>query len=357
VDRISSLQIDLKQVALPRRGKLPLASAQQLGPTHVDTICLQVQTDSGRTGLGFTAHFGPGVQQLKNLLEAELLPLVLNEPAHNTDRLYAKAEHHFREVGFAGLPARAYALLDIALWDLKSQAAGVTLAEYLGGARSGCSYFQTESASTAWDPNEVAKASKTILKQGGIGVRVRLGSGDVQADADRVRELHDAVGEDAWVGVNAAGSYDLNTALALAHFFEDQGIDWFEDPIPAHDAIGYLKMSERVEIPLAVGSQLSRVEDFLRLIRDGLIRIIRPDVIALGGLTPVLRLATVAQSYQVAVSPICSMELGVHLGCGLASVPHIDSRSWLSELFTEVPSSGTGKLAPLAKPGLGLVRA
>jgi L-talarate/galactarate dehydratase len=162
---------------------------------------------------------------------------------------------------------------------------------------------------------------------------------------------------DAWIGIHAAGKYDLNTALALAHFFEDQGVDWFEDPIPAHDAIGYLKMSERVEIPLAVGSQLNRVEDFLVLIRDGLIRLIRPDVMALGGLTPFLKLATIAQSYQVAVSPICSAELGVHLGCGLTSVPHIDSRTWLTELFEAAPQIESGKLVAPKAPGLGVKRA
>ena len=77
------------------------------------------------------------------------------------------------------------------------------------------------------------KAAKPLMKQGATGVRIEIGGGDVQADAERVREISDGLGDDAWVGVAADGRFDLGTAQALAHFFEDIGIDWFEDPIPA----------------------------------------------------------------------------------------------------------------------------
>jgi L-alanine-DL-glutamate epimerase-like enolase superfamily enzyme len=177
VDRIVSLSVEVHKVALPRKGKVPLAAAQQVGPSSCDAIVLQLKTDSKRIGLGFLPHFGPGAELLKNLVENELQPLVLKEPTHNTDRLFSKAEHHFREVGFAGFPARAYSLIDVSLWDLKAQSAGLPLSELLGGTRPGCSFFQTETLSTVWDANDVAKSTKIAMKTGSIGVRVRLGSG------------------------------------------------------------------------------------------------------------------------------------------------------------------------------------
>ena len=57
--------------------------------------------------------------------------------------------------------------------------------------------------------------------------------------------------------------------MALAHFFEDIGIDWFEDPIPARDEIGYAKLAGLMETPLAVGSTLDSREAFFRVIRAG----------------------------------------------------------------------------------------
>ena len=100
----------------------------------------------------------------------------------------------------------------------------------------------------------MVKAAKPLLKQGATGVRVEIGGGDVQADADRVREISDGLGEDAWVGVAADGRFDLGTAQALAHFFEDIGIDWFEDPIPAADEIG-LREARRADGNAAGGRQ------------------------------------------------------------------------------------------------------
>src|SRR5262249_6898321 len=158
-------------------------------------------------------------------------------------RLLAKAETRFRGAGFAGLVARAYSAIDIALWDAKAKSAGVPLFKLLGGVRSAADYFVSDIAVSGREAAEVVKLAKPLLKQGATGVRVEIGSGDVQADADRVREISEGLGDDAWVGVAADGRFDLGTAQALAHFFADIGIDWFEDPIPASDEIGYAKLA------------------------------------------------------------------------------------------------------------------
>jgi L-alanine-DL-glutamate epimerase-like enolase superfamily enzyme len=188
-----------------------------------------------------------------------------------------------------------------------------------------------------------------------VGVRVEIGwGGDVQADAERVREIQDGLGEDGWMAVSAEGRFDLSTALALTHFFEDVGADVFEDPIPSADAIGYEKLAKLAEVPLAVGSQLDTRDAFFKVIRDGAIRTIRPDVGRLGGVTSLLKVAAVAEAYHVAVSPVRFPEVGVHLACGLASVPHVETVAWFRDVFVGGAAIEGGKLAPSAAPGLGL---
>ncbi|MBM3981437.1 MAG: hypothetical protein FJ304_14355, partial [Planctomycetes bacterium] len=204
------------------------------------------------------------------------------------------------------------------------------------------------------DAAEVLKAAKPLLKLGAAGVRVEVGGGDVHADADRVRAIQDGAGEDAWIACAADGRFDLSTALALTHFFEDVGVDVFEDPIPAADVIGYEKLARLAEVPLAVGAPFDAREAFFAVIRTGTIRTVRPDVCRLGGITPVLKVAAVAEAYHVAVSPVRMPEVGVHLACGLASVPHVDSVSWLRDLFTGGPTIESGQMRPSAEAGLGL---
>ena len=69
----------------------------------------------------------------------------------------------------------------------------------------------------------------------------------------------------------------------MAHFYEeDVGIDWIEFPIPIEDRIGYQRLAERMEVPLALGSSFDHRDDFRRVMEKGEIRVLRPDVLRLG---------------------------------------------------------------------------
>ncbi|HVL13027.1 MAG TPA: mandelate racemase/muconate lactonizing enzyme family protein [Gemmata sp.] len=347
--KLTRLTTDHLRVPLARPARVPLTDPKPAaGPDAVDLILVRVETDAGVSGLGLTYLPGPGAAAARSLIDNELSPVVLGEDPRDTDRLLAKAEARFRVVGFAGLAARAYCAIDVALWDAKARAAGEPLWRLLGAARPASPYFASDLT------GDVAKAAKPLMKQGATGVRVEIGGADVQADAERVREISDALGDDAWVGVAADSRFDLGTAQALAHFFEDIGIDWFEDPIPAADEIGYAKLAGLMETPLAVGSSFASREAFFRVIRAGHVRTIRPDPCRLGGITPLLKVAAVAEAYQVAVSPVRLPEVGVHLACGLGVVPHVDSVSWFRDVFAGGPRVEDGELAPPREPGLGL---
>lgn len=346
--KLTRLAADLLRVPLPKPARVPLNDPKPVGPDAVDLVVVHLETDSGLAGIGFAVLTGPGAAAVKALIDTELSPLVAGEDPRDTDRLLAKAEGRFRSVGFAGLAARAYSAIDVALWDVKAKAAGVPLFQLLGNARPAAEFFVSDLT------GDVVKAARPLMKLGATGVRLEIGAGDVQGDADRVREISDGLGDDAWVGVAADGRFDLNTAQALAHFFEDIGVDWFEDPLPAADEIGYAKLAGLMETPLAVGSNFASREAFFRVIRAGHVRTIRPDLGRLGGITPLLKVANAAEAFQVAVSPVRMPEVGIHLACGLGVVPHVDSVSWLKDVFTGGPKIENGKLVPPAEPGLGI---
>ena len=353
--RTLSLTTDHYRVPLPKRQRIPLAgaTAPPPGAAAIEVVVVTLTTEAG-VALGFTTLAGPGAASVRALIETEVAPLVVGESAHDTERLLSKAEFHFRDVGFAGPASRAYAAVDVALWDAKSSAAGVPLSVYLGAARSASPFFTSEIVGTGWDAGDATKSAQAALKVGAMGVRLEIGTANVEGDADRARELHDAVGEDAWIGLAAGGRYDLNTALALAHFFQDQGIDWFEDPINPADATGYARLADKLEIPLAVGSTFDRREDFTRVSRDGLARILRPDLGKVGGITALLKIAAVAEAHGLAVCPVRMPEVTAHLGAALPAVTLIDRVSWCDALFSGGPTIESGKLAPPTVPGLGL---
>jgi L-alanine-DL-glutamate epimerase-like enolase superfamily enzyme len=353
--KITRLTTDHLRVPLARPARISLNDPRPAGPDAVEVVLVNLETDTGVRGLGFTYTLGPGAGAIRALVETELAQVVTGEDPRDTERLFGRAEGRFRATGFGGLAARAHCAIDVALWDTKARAAGVPLAKLLGNAKPAAAFVVSDAATAGRDAAEALKAAKPLLKQGAAGVRVEIGAGgDVQADAERVRAIQDGLGEDGWVAVTAESRFDLSTALALTHFFEDVGVDVFEDPIPAADAVGYEKLARLAEVPIAVGAQFDTRDAFFKVIRDGTIRTVRPDVCRLGGITPLLRVAAVAEAYHVAVSPVRMPEVGVHLACGLASVPHVDWVSWMRDVFTGGPGIDGGKMSPGGQPGLGL---
>ena len=243
----------------------------------------------------------------------------------------------------------------MALWDLKAKAAGVPLFRLLGGARSSATFFDPEAALSGVDVADAVTAARKSMDAGALGVSVQVGCGDVQQDADRVQQIRDGVGESAWLGVFADGRYDLGTALAMAHFYEeDVGIDWFDTPIPVDDRLGYQRLAERMEVPLACGATFNNREEFRRILDEGAVRVLRPDPQRLGGLTPLIKIAAMAEAFHVAVVPCTPAELGVQVACGLPNVPMFESGNGLSRLFGTSPNIKGGRMSAPNLPGLGV---
>lgn len=337
------------------RSRVSLSDPKPAVNTFV--VGVRLHTDTEHVGLGFTTST-VAAPVIRSLIDTELSPLVVGEDPNDTERHFARARNRFRSTGWSGLASRAYAAIDIALWDLKGKAAGLPLYRLLGGARSAASCFIGDLATIGSDADQTVRSAAPWLSQGVLGVAIDVGGGDVQLDADRVQRIRDGLGESAWIGITADGRYDLGTALAMAHFYEeDVGIDWFDSPIPVEDRVGYRRLAERMEVPLAIGSTFDDRDGFLRTLQQGDIRVLRPDLLRLGGITPVLKLAAVAEAYHVKVVPFRLPEVGVHLACGLPNVPMAEWGSWLAPIFAEPVQPRDGKLIPASRPGHGMVLA
>ena len=346
-------RVETIHLALPAaRARVSLTDP---APAPTTVVAVRLHTDTPHVGLGFTAALVGGAA-VRSLLEADLAPLVVGEDPTETERLFAKAQGRCRAAGWAGLAARAYAAIDIALWDLRAKAAGLPLFRLLGASRPAAPCFAGDLAGLGTDAHQTINAAQPLLAEGMLGVAVDVGSGDVQMDADRVQQVRDALGESAWLGIAADGRYDLGTALAMAHFYEeDVGIDWIDTPLSPEDRVGYQRLAERMEVPLAVGSSFDDRDAFRRALEAGAARVLRPDPLRLGGITPLLKVAALADAFHVSVVPHRLPEVGVHLACALPNAPMAEWGSWLAGAFAEPVAHRQGKLVPPDRAGHGLV--
>ena len=199
------------------------------------------------------------------------------------------------------------------------------------------------------DSTTVVAAWKKHAAQRPLGVLVKVGSDDIQKDADRVHQIRDGIGEDAWLGIAAEGRYDLGTAMAFARFFDEEiGIDWFESPIPTSDAAGYQRLSLHFEAPLCVGAGFDAVEDFRDWLVRGSARILRPDPLRLGGLTPLLKVIALAEVHHAPCIVKGLPDVATHLACGLSGMTMVE---WSEPLGGVNGDKGLARVS--AKPGIG----
>lgn len=338
------LRLPLGRPVLPLPGEAPRRE-------HIFLLVVYLDTDAGHRGLGFAPALDCG-RALKVIADDDLAALVTGEDPLDHARLFAKFRARPPAVG---LVAQVYSAVDLALWDIKGKAAGLPLYKLLGGAREAAPAYVADAGWLWMSPEEIITAARGYLDQGLLGIKMEIGSPDPETDAGRLSRVRDALGESVWLAVDAEQRYDLGTAVSVGHFLEEEiAPDWFENPLPAADVEGHARLAERVETPLAIGATLFSAGEFTAFLEQRAVDVVRPDVTRLGGITPWLQVAALAEVRHRTVVPHLLPEVGVHLACGLPNVQTIEYTSWLAPAFVEGPAIVQGKLVPSRRPGLGL---
>jgi L-alanine-DL-glutamate epimerase-like enolase superfamily enzyme len=353
--RITQLDSQLLRLPLAR----PVRSAQERdragGFDHVFMLIVYLDTDAGHRGLGFAYTLQGGGRALKAVADDDLMPLVMGEDPLDHEQIGAKVYWRLQGIGRSGLVAQAYSAVDLALWDIKGKVAGLPLYKLLGGARDAAPAYVADTGWLWMSVPEIIEASRPLVDQKMMGVKLKVGSPNPETDAERVTQVREAFGEDMWLAVDANQRYDYATALAMGHFFEEEmGVDWFEEPISCEDVAGHARLAQRLEVPIALGETLFTREEFTRYLDAGAADILQPDVTRLGGLTAWLKIAALADWHHRPLAPHVLPEVGVHLACGLPHVRAVEYMPWLFPAFVEPPALVKGQLVPPRRPGLGL---
>jgi len=346
---ISQVKVDLLRLPLARPRALPLSDAVDAGvpvPDSLTVLLVHLATDAGLTGLGFGYSMAPG-RTLRAAVEDNLAPLVVGADPLEHERIYQRLP--------VDCPSVARAAVDLAVWDLKGKSAGMPLWRLFGGARDAAPVYAAETAWPWMNGEQILSAYEPFHARGVNGLRVAVGTRDPETDARRLQSVRDHVGLDDWFGVSANHAYDSATALAMGRFLEEElDADWFEDPVAAGDAAGLARLADKLELPVAMGGSFTRASDFARWTADTAAGVLRPDIMRLGGLTPVLKVIALAELFARPVVPVLSPEVGMHLACGLPGVRAVDFVSWLEPLWQHSPQIGDGLIQAPTGAGLGL---
>ena len=346
IERVEILQVDLAP-------KVARSDAIQSFVTQ-ETPIVRITCADGAQGNGYSYTIGTGGSSVLALLRDHLAPRLVGRDAAEIERLWKDLFFHTHATAVGAITSLALAAIDTALWDLKCRRARQPLWQCAGGAQPRVPVYTTEGGWLHHSRDQLVEETRAAKQQGFRGVKIKVGRPMIAEDADRLRAVREAVGDAVEIMVDANQAFTVAEARRRAHAFAPFGLAWLEEPLPAEDVGGHVELAAVATMPIAVGESLYHPSHFRDYLERGACSIVQVDCARIGGITPWLKVAHLAETFNVAVCPHFLMELHVSLtaavpnGAWVEYIPQLDAIT-TSRLFID-----DGYAIPPPSPGLGI---
>jgi L-alanine-DL-glutamate epimerase-like enolase superfamily enzyme len=338
--------------------------------------CLvEVETDTGIVGVGEActqSEHDEASLSAQAIIERGFKPLLVGEDPLNIRRLWEELYLQTEWFGRSGIVMYALSGVDIALWDIMGKALEVSVSKLLGGRFREDVKVYASIIFNMDDFSAMANEAKQWTREGYAAVKFGWGQTRESAfglepkkDEAAVKFLRDELGPDVDIMVdvgryvNWSGSHALKMARALSKY----GIYWLEEPLPQDDIDGYARLTNLSPVTIATGEGEYNRFGFKQLIVKHAADIIQPDLCRAGGLTEGMRIADLAQAWNVSLVPH-GFSTAINIAANLQWVSSMAPATLLEFRRTQSPlifrlaksrfEAQQGRLHIPDKPGLGI---
>ena len=327
-------------------------TGRQKPMTEIVFLFAEISTEGDHHGIGFSySKRAGGPAQYAHA--KEIADNLIGEDPNDIGKIYTKLLWAGASVGRSGVATQAIAAIDIALYDLKAKRAGLPLAKLLGAYRDSVQTYNTSGGFLHAPIEEVKERATQSLAEGIGGIKIKVGQPDSSIDLARVTAVREHLGDSVPLMVDANQQWDRPTALRFGRVLEQFDLVWIEEPLDAYDAEGHAQLAAALDTPIATGEMLSSVAEHIALIEHRSADIIQPDAPRIGGITPFLRLAALADQANLQLAPHFAMEIHLHLAATYPRAPWVEHFEWLNPLFNERLEIRDGHMWVPNRPGLG----
>ena len=264
--------------------------------SRLNVALVRVETDNGLVGWGEAFSYNC-LKSVKAALDGMVTPIALGQDARDISGLTLRVQKALHLFGRYGITLFAISGLDIALWDIAAKAAGLPLHRLLGGA--GRERIPAYSSLFRYgDPEVVAERCQASLDEGYRWIKLH------EIREPEVRIARETAGDGIPIMVDTNCPWTPREALENALRFKPYDIYWLEEPIwPPEDFGSLARLQSQCGIALAAGENAGTAFEFVKMFEAGAVSFAQPSVTKVGGVTELLKIATLARVHGVTLMP------------------------------------------------------
>ena len=317
-------------------------------------VSVEVETDDGVQGIGLTFFGGALTKALREAVEA-LGELIVGEDPMRPEAVAAKLRRAAGGSGPGGIFTLALSPLDIALWDIKGKALGQSVSKLVGGYRDRAPTYASGALLRQHPLSYLAEAGPRLVGMGFKQMKTQLGAEPtVAASVERIRVMREGIGEDIDLMCDINQLWNVNQAIEIGRRVEPYHLFWLEDVVAHDDYQGLARVADALTTPIAAGEYVYGITPFRQLLEHRSIDIVMIDLLRVGGITQFVKVAGMAEAFDLPVVSHLVPEFQCQLIAGIPNGLTVEYMPWTSRFYEEMPKIEDGQIVVPDKPGLGL---
>jgi L-talarate/galactarate dehydratase len=336
----------------------PLANSPENPNAARPIVIVQMGTDDGIEGLAVTFYGGAMTRSLKAAVD-DLGALTIGEDPLRLEAIIAKLRAAAGGSGPGGMFTLATAAIDIALWDIRGKALNQPLWKLLGGTRDRVATYASGSLRRTLTLNEVVSAAERLKGKGFREAKMQLALPDPTTptqEVERAKAVRQALGPDIKLMCDINQRWRPEEAIDIGRRVEDAGVGlfWLEDVTTHDDYAGLARVNAALATPICGGELVYGIVPFRHMIETRSVDYVMIDLIRVGGITQWMKVAGMAEAFNLPVVSHVIPEIHAHL---VAAVPNgltVEYMGWMLRLFEGTAAFESGELVLSDRPGLGL---
>ena len=311
---IQNIDVGFYRIPLP----VVLSDSTHGEMTAFELNTVRVRDADGAEGVGYTYTVGRNGAAVDAVLARELTEVMAGEEADDIERLWLKAWWALHYGGRGGPTVLAISAFDMALWDLKARRAKLPLWNLLGGYDAKVPAY-AGGIDLDLPLDALLRQTDDNLAKGFRAIKMKVGRKNLFEDVERVGAMRAHLGAGFPLMVDANMKWGVDEAIRAARALQPHDLTWLEEPTIPDDPAGHARIVREGGLPIAAGENLRSLWEFKAYIAAGAVTYPEPDVTNCGGVTAFMKIARLAEAFNLPVTSHGAHDVTVHL---LAACPN-----------------------------------